>query len=155
MGDEATLSDIKAFAAGLGPWAHLATVGTDGTPDVVPVHPCWGPAPGTDDGPADTLWIMCGNGSVKAKNVGGQPRVALHWQVTEKGDGVEMWGSGTLLDDLETKHRLWQGVFDYDLNAFAPGGPDGSPDTGFLAVAPDRAVIIVAYGAGGIRRWRA
>lgn len=36
-----TLDDIKIFAAGLSPWAHLATVGADGEPDVAPVHPCW------------------------------------------------------------------------------------------------------------------
>ncbi len=145
MTDPAALADIKAFAADLSPWAHLATVGADQQPDVSPVHPCW---------EGDTCWVMVGTGSVKARNVAHNPAVALHWQVTEVGDGVELWGSATLATDLETKRRLWDGVFDYDLNAFSPGGPDGSPETGFLAVAPERAIILRQYGMGGISRWK-
>ena len=73
----------------------------------------------------------------------------------EVGDGVEVWGTAELFTDLETKRRLWNGVFDYDLNAFAPGGPDDSPDTGFLAVSPTRAMVMKQYGMGGVERWRA
>lgn len=46
-------------------------------------------------------------------------------------------------------------VFDDDLSAFAPGGPDDSPDTVFIAVRPERAVVLHAYGMGGVQRWRA
>jgi len=140
------LDDLKRYATALSPWAHMATVGADGAPDVVPVHPCW-------DG--DVLWVMCGTGSVKAANVAANPQVALHWQVTEIGDGVELWGTATVHDDLETKRRLWTGVFDYDLNAFAPGGADNSPGTGFVAVRPTRALYMKAYGMGGTERWSA
>jgi general stress protein 26 len=146
MSDDCTLDDVKAFASQLSPWAHIATVGADEEPDVVPVHPCW-------DG--ETLWTMVGTTSVKAKNVADNPKVALHWQVTENGDGVEVWGTGEVFDDLETKRRLWDGVFDYDLNAFAPGGPDNSPDTAFLAITPTRALILKQYGMGGLQRWNA
>ncbi len=141
-----TLDDVKAACAQLSVWAHLATVGADNEPDVVPVHPCW---------EGDTLWLMCGVDSVKARNIAHNPNVALHWQVTEVGDGVELWGTAALHTDVETKRRLWEGVFDYDLNLFAPGGPDGSPDTGFIAVTPKRALVMRAYGMGGIDRWRA
>lgn len=141
-----TLDDVKDAAARLSVWAHLATVGADGKPDVVPVHPCW---------EGDTLWVMCGVDSVKARNIAHNPNVAMHWQVTENGDGVELWGTAALHADLATKRRLWTGVFDYDLNLFAPGGPDGSPDTGFIAVTPERALVMRAYGMGGIDRWRA
>lgn len=140
------LSEIKEVGPRLSPWAHLATVGADGAPDVVPVHPCW---------EGDTLWLMCGVDSVKARNVAVNPNVALHWQVTEVGDGLELWGTATVHDDLDTKRRLWDGVFDYDLTAFAPGGPDGSPETAFIAVAPGRAVFLKAYGMGGVERWSA
>ena len=140
------LAAVKAFASALSPWAHLATVGADAKPDVVPVHPCW---------EGDTLWTMLGASSVKARNVAANPNVALHWQVTEVGDGVEVWGTAEVFTDLETKRRLWNGVFDYDLNAFAPGGPDGSPDTAFLAIRPERAMILHQYGMGGIQRWSA
>jgi hypothetical protein len=46
-------------------------------------------------------------------------------------------------------------VFDYDLNAFAPGGPDNSPDAGFMRVDPYRALHLPAYGMGGRFEWRA
>ncbi len=140
------LDEIKTHAARLSMWAHLATVGSDGQPDVVPVHPCW-------DG--DVLWIMIGMESTKAKNVRANSNVALHWQVTEIGDGVEMWGTATLHDDLDTKRRLWNGIFDYDLDAFAPGGPDNSVGTGFMAVHVTRAVYLATYGMNGTHRWRA
>ena len=146
MSDNATLDDVKTFASGLSPWAHIATVGADGEPDVVPVHPCW---------EGDVLWLMVGTDSVKARNVADNPKVALHWQVTENGDGVEVWGTGEVFDDLDTKRRLWDGVFDYDLDAFAPGGAENSPDIGFLAVTPTRALILEQYGMGGARRWTA
>jgi len=140
-----TLDDIRTFSTGLSPWAHLATVGSDGEPDVVPVHPCW---------EGGVIWIMVGRDSVKSKNVAHEPRVALHWQVTENGDGVEVWGRSSLHGDVETKRRLWSGVFDYDLNAFAPGGPDNSPDTVFMRVDVDRAMLMRAYGMAGIERWK-
>jgi general stress protein 26 len=142
----ATLDDIKQFATTLSPWAHMATIGADGKPDVVPVHPCW---------EGDVLWLMCGTTSVKARNVAANPSVALHWQVTDVGDGVEVWGDAEVVTDVETKRRMWEGVFDYDLNAFAPGGPDNSPDTAFIAVRPERALILKQYGMGGSDRWAA
>jgi general stress protein 26 len=141
-----TLDDIRTFATALSPWVHLATVGADLEPDVTPVHPCW---------EGDVLWTMCGTGSVKAQNVRVNPKVALHWQVTEVGDGVEMWGTAAVFDDLETKRRLWHGVFDYDLDAFSPGGPEGSPGTAFMAIRPTRALLLRRYGMGGAERWKA
>jgi general stress protein 26 len=146
MSNDIELDGVKATAVALSPWAHLATVGADGNPDVVPVHPCW---------EGDTLWAMVGSGSVKARNVAANPHVALHWQVTEVGDGVEIWGTAAVHDDPETKRRLWAGVFDYDLNAFAPGGPDNSPETAFLAITPSRALVLKQYGMGGMQRWSA
>lgn len=146
MSNDCTLDDVKAFAIQLSPWAHLATVGGDGEPDVVPVHPCW---------EGDTLWTMVGTDSVKARNVADNNKVAFHWQVTASGDGVEVWGTGEVFTDIETKQRMWNDVFDYDLDAFAPGGPENSPDTAFLAVAVNRALILKQYGMGGTQRWSA
>lgn len=143
---DVSLADVKTFAAGLSPWAHLATVGADNEPDVVPVHPCW---------EGDTCWVMTFDQSVKARNTSVNPSVAMHWQVNESGDGVELWGQSELFEDVETKKRLWDDVFDYDLNAFAPGGPEGSPGVGFMAITPTRAIIIKGYGVGGTERWKA
>ena len=145
VSETCTLDEIKRAAAGLSPWAYLATVGADGQPDVVPIHPSW------ED---DTLWVLVATDSVKAHNTSANPNVALHWQATEAGDGVELWGTATLFTDVGTKRRLWDGTFDYDLNAFAPGGPDNSPGAAFLAIAPERAVIIEQYGMGTARRWQ-
>ncbi len=138
------LDEVRSEASRLSPWAHMATVGSDGRPDVVPVHPAW------LDG---TLWIMTGADSVKVRNIRDNPAVALHWQVDESGDGVEVWGEASAHTDTETKHRLWTGVFDYDLNAFAPDGPD-SDSVCFVAVAPERALVLKAYGMGGRDTWR-
>jgi general stress protein 26 len=140
------LEKVKSESARISPWAHLATVGADGDPDVVPVHPAW-------DG--DTIWIMTYGNSVKVRNIGHHPRVAMHWQVTEVGDGIEVWGTAEVHSDTETKKRLWNGVFDYDLNMFSPGGPEGSPDTVFLSVRPGRALYLMAYGMKGRETWSA
>jgi general stress protein 26 len=140
------LDDVKAEGQRLSMWAHMATVGADGGPDVVPVHPAW---------ENDTLWIMTGTRSVKVRNIEANPKVALHWQVGESGDGLELWGTATTHTDVETKKRLWNGVFDYDLSAFSPGGPEDSGGTAFVAVQPERAVAVKAFGAGGRETWRA
>jgi hypothetical protein len=65
-----------------------------------------------------------------------------------------VWGRAAVLDDLDTKRRLWKGVFDYDLDLFAPGGADDSTGTGFLRVEPTRAVFTEFYGIKGRSVWR-
>ena len=139
------LNDVKAEGKRLSPWAYMATVGADNAPDVVPVHPGW---------EGDVLWTMCGTDSVKVRNIAHNPNVAFHWQVDETGDGLEMWGTAALFTDLDTKRRLWSGEFDYDLSAFAPGGPDDSPATAFIAVTPTRALYLKKYGMGGRSSWK-
>jgi general stress protein 26 len=146
MSDDVTLDEVKAFATNLSPWAHIATVGADGAPDVVPVHPAW---------EGDRLWALVDAKSVKVRNVSANPQVAMHWQVTEKGDGVALWGAASVHTEVETKRRLWSGVFDYNLDDFAQGGPDDSPASAFLQVEPERALILIAYGMGGSKRWKA
>jgi general stress protein 26 len=138
------LDEVKAEASRLSMWAHLATVGADGKPDVAPIHPAW---------EGDTLWVMTGAKSVKARNIAANPDVALHWQVNESGDGVELWGTASVHTDQETKERLWNGVFDYDLNQFAPDGPS-TPGVAFVAVTPERALALKAFGAGGRDTWQ-
>ncbi|MGQ0617185.1 MAG: pyridoxamine 5'-phosphate oxidase family protein [Acidimicrobiia bacterium] len=144
-----TLDDVRAaareFQQGADVFAHLATVSAQGTPDVVPIAPGW---------EGDTLWVMSHDGSVKVRNIMVNPSVALHWQVTVAGDGVALWGQAEVFTDIETKRRLWTGIFDYDLNDFSPGGPD-APGSAFVAVHPTRAVIVKQYGLAGVDRWTA
>jgi PPOX class probable F420-dependent enzyme len=139
------LNDVKAETARLSNWAHLATVGGDGNPDVVPVWPAW---------QGDTLWIFTGTNSVKVRNLASNPNVALHWQVDESGDGVEVWGTASVHTDVETKRRLWTGLFTYNLDDFAPGGLE-SADNCFVAVQPRRALVLKQYGMAGRETWQA
>jgi len=141
------LEKIIEASKHLGEWAHIATVSSSGTPYVTPVHPCW---------EAETLWTMVGEDSVKAKNIKSSPLVSCHWQVSPETnfDSLIIWGKAEIFTDLETKERLWDGVFDYDLNAFAPGGPSDSPGTGFMSIAPSKAVILKGMGMGGRFEWK-
>lgn len=138
------LDDVKSEAARLSQLAHIGTVGADGKPDVAPIHPAW---------EGDTLWISTSLGSVKVRNIGANPNIAMHWQPNDDGDGVALWGTATIHSDSETKHRLWTGVFDYDLNDFVPDGPD-SDDVCFVAVEPERALVLKQYGMAGRDTWR-
>ena len=94
--------------------------------------------------------------SAKAKNVAANPSISCHWPVSEETDmdSLMLWGRGQVYSDAETKHRLWEGVFDYDLSMFAPGGVDACPDKGFLAIEPTKAVLLRFYGAKGRLEWR-
>ena len=132
----------------LGEWAHIATVSPSGVPYVTPVHPCW------ED---QTLWSMVGTDSVKAKNIRSSPLASCHWQVGPETnfDSLIIWGRAELHADIETKQRLWEGVFDYDLNEFAPGGPTESVGTGFMAIIPTKALVLRAFGMGGRFEWKA
>lgn len=140
------LERVKSESARLSPFAHVATVGHDGDPDVAPVHIAW---------EGDTVWFMTGAASVKVRNIAHHANVAMHWQVTEAGDGIEVWGTAKVHTDVETKKRLWNGVFSYDLNQFAPGGPEESPDMVFVAVRPERALYLIMYGLKGRETWSA
>lgn len=142
------LDQVRAEHERLGAWAHLATVCADGSPHAVPVHPCW---------EGDTLWIMSGLSSVHTRNLARRGDTMLHWQVGESSnfDSLMIWGAAEIHDDLDTRRRLWEGVFDYDLSMFAPEGPDDAADVGFVAVTPTRAVVLRFFGSQGREEWSA
>ena len=137
--------DIEQIARGLSVRTYLATADDEGNPHVVPVHPAW-------EGP--TIWVMTSLTTVKARNIEANHQVAMHWETNDAGDGLLVQGTAAIVTDLNTKTRLWSGVFDYDLSAFAPDGP-GTPDVAFLRIEPHRAVHALGYGAGGVQRWKA
>ncbi|MBG01480.1 MAG: hypothetical protein CL470_04340 [Acidimicrobiaceae bacterium] len=142
------LQEVIDESKRLGEWAHVATVSSSGTPYVTPVHPCW---------EQEILWTLVGVDSVKAKNIQTSPLVSCHWQVSvdTNFDSLILWGNAKLFTDIATKERLWDGVFDYDLNAFSPGGPTDSPDTGFMAIIPSKAIMLKGMGMGGRFEWKA
>lgn len=139
------LHEVRAETARLSNWAHIATVGRDGKPDVVPIWPAW---------QDDTVWISTSTTSVKVRNIAHNPNVAMHWQVDESGDGVEIWGTASVHTDIDTKRRLWTGVFSYNIDDFIPDGPE-SPEACFVAVKPERALALKQYGMAGRDTWRA
>ena len=138
------LSDVQAAASRLSPYLHLATIAPDGAPHVAPVSPAW------LDG---TIYVSSFSTSAKVRNIAANPQVAAHWQVDDSGDGVALWGTATLHADLETKRRLWTGVFGYDLDQFFPDGPESELAT-FIAIEPTRAVVLKQYGMAGRDVWR-
>ena len=142
--DEAT---FVAHTRRLGPLAHLATVTPDGDPHVVPIHVDW------HNG---HLYSMVGLSGAKSRNITANPAVCLHYQVEEatNWDSLIVWGRARLLDAIEDKQRLWTGVLGYDLDRFSPGGPDDSPEAGFLRITVERAVLLARYGMAGREEYR-
>ena len=142
--------DHAAFVAEthrLGPYIYLATSSAAGAPHVVPIHADW------HDG---HIYAMVGLHDVKVRNLRANPAVCLHWQVSESTgwDSLLAWGTAAVLATTQDKRRLWSGVLSYDLDAFSTGGPDGSPDTGFLEVTVERAVLLRRFGYDGRDEWR-
>ena len=138
---------LVAESKRLGIWTYMATSSKSGRPYVTPVHPGW---------EGETLWTMIEINSVKAKNGAANPQVSCHWPVSEETgmDSLMVWGTGQVFTDIETKRRLWEGVFDYDLSMWAPDGVENCPDKGFLAVTPTKALLLRFYGAKGRAEWR-
>lgn len=141
-----TIEELVAEMERLGPYAHLATVTPGGNPHVVPIHVDW-----CDD----ALYAMVGRRDTKIRNLAANPAVCLHYQVSEAAnwDSLMIWGEARILDSLEDKRRLWEGVLSYDLNAFSPGGPDNSPNSVFLKVTPSRGLVLRQFGMQGREVW--
>jgi nitroimidazol reductase NimA-like FMN-containing flavoprotein (pyridoxamine 5'-phosphate oxidase superfamily) len=142
--------DEAAFVAHtrrLGPLAHLATITPDGLPHVVPIHVDWYNG---------HLYAMVGPADAKSRNLASNPNVCLHYQVDEatNWDSLIVWGRVAVLDAIDDKRRLWTGVLSYDLDRFSPGGPDGSPDTAFLEITVERALLLHRYGLDGRDEYR-
>ena len=140
------LSTMIEESKRLGHWAYVATANTAGKPFVTPVHPCW---------ENDILWTFIELDSVKAKNVAKNPQISCHWMVGEDTgmDSLILWGDAEVYGDIETKKRLWNGVFDYDLEMWAPDGPEKCPEKGFLKITPQKIILLKFYGVSGRLEW--
>lgn len=143
--EKAPLSTMIEESKRLGHWAYVATANKNGKPFVTPVHPCW---------EGETLWAMIEVDSAKAKNVAVNPQVSCHWMVGEDTgmDSLIIWGNAEVVSDIPTKKRLWD-VFDYDLEMWAPGGPEDCADKAFLKIVPDKVILLRFYGAAGRLEW--
>ena len=142
------LEQVDRESARLSPWAHVATVGADGDPDVVPVHPAW---------EGDTLWFMDRRRRASRPTTSPiQPNVAMHWQVTEAGDGIEVWGSATVHDRRRDEEAACGPACSTTTSTCSrPAGPRDLPGPAFVAVQPERALYLIAYGMGGRETWSA
>jgi general stress protein 26 len=130
-----TWAELSAQLTGM---AHVATVTPAGEPHVAAVFP-------VVDG--DELWIFTRRSSRKARNVAANPRMALMWQ---PGSELYMTGRADLVDDPETKARLWSsGKLPVDPASFF-GSPD-NPDFVLVRILPERAVVL---GPTGRTTWR-
>ena len=143
-----TVDQFVAETQRLGPYVYLATVTPAGAPHVVPIHADW------HEG---YVYAMVGLGDAKVRNPRGDPRLCLHYEVSEQTgwDSLVAWGTAAILDAAEDKERLWKGVLGYDLDLFSPGGPHGSPDTGFLEITVRKALLLRRYGLDGRVEWNA
>ncbi len=80
--------------------------------------------------------------------------VALPWQVDRSSDGVEIWDAErSTVTGPQTSPV--DRVFDFDLNDYAPDGPDASVGHVFIEIRSTKALYLVRGGAAGLLRWSA
>jgi general stress protein 26 len=132
-------SDVAPHLTGI---AQLATVRPDGSAHVAVVSP-------SVDG--EVLWIGVERSSATARNVAANPTAALVWT---PGAEAYVWADVEVVDDVDTKRRLWDGAWGYD-----PAGFFGTPDNPqylLLRLVPRRATVLTATDEGLQRlRWTA
>lgn len=132
-------SEVRSQISGM---SHLATSTPHGDPHVSIVSAY------LDD---DIVWVATNHSSRKARNLRSNPRAMIMWE----GDAeVYVAADAELVDDLETKQRLWAGAFPYDLEMFFRA-PD-NPDLVLIRLAP-RSAVVQTFGDSGPerRRWTA
>ena len=133
-------SDVLPHLTGL---AHLATVRPDGRPHVSVVATAI---------EGETVWIGTSRSSRTARNLAERPAASIMWR---PGAEVYVDADVELVDDLDTKRRLWDGgVFPYDPSMFF--GTVDDPDFVLLRLSP-RAAVLQTMGRSGPRheRWTA
>lgn len=143
--DGVELDVIKSDSRRYGPFAYVATTGSNGEPHVAPVAVNW-----IDD---DVVAFVLAS-SRKVRNVRENPRATVHFAVGEATgwDSCIVWGEASIVDDTSGRVALWDRM-GYDLRAFEPGGPE-SDNHVFLVVKPVRAVVLRAYGMAGRQSWK-
>jgi nitroimidazol reductase NimA-like FMN-containing flavoprotein (pyridoxamine 5'-phosphate oxidase superfamily) len=143
-----SLSDVITESVRFGSQVYMATVSPSGMPYVTPVVVAW---------KDDMLWAAVGLAQAKVKNLEKNNQISCHWNTGESlnYDGLMVWGTAQIFDDLETKRRMWEGVFDYDLTAINGGGPDEAAHACLIAITPSRALLLRKFGVEGREVWRA
>ncbi len=139
------LEEIKADSRRYGPFAYIATTGSDGEPHLAPVAVNW---------IGDDIVAFVLSSSRKVRNVRDNPRATVHFSVGESTgwDSCIVWGEAKIVDTTSGRLELWDKM-GYDLRAFEPGGPE-SDNHVFLVIRAKRATVLRSYGMGGRFTWR-
>lgn len=139
------LEEIKADSRRYGPFAYIATTGSDGEPHLAPVAVNW---------IGDDIVAFVLSSSRKVRNVRDNPRATVHFSVGESTgwDSCIVWGEAKIVDTTSGRLELWDKM-GYDLRAFEPGGPE-SDNHVFLVTRAKRATVLRSYGMGGRFTWR-
>ncbi|MEH6518232.1 MAG: pyridoxamine 5'-phosphate oxidase family protein [Halioglobus sp.] len=139
---DAFFLDVEA-AAKKATWCAVATV-EDNEPRVRMVHPTW---------QGDLLWIATAPESAKARQLQNNAAIDIQFQVASP-DFIHLMvrGTATVLNDQETKDRVWD-IMDYDLADFWPGG---RTDPGFVAIRVEasRVELSELFGTMNKRVWK-
>ena len=124
-------------------WCAVASAGPDG-PRVRMVHPTW---------EGETLWFATGTSSPKVKQIQGDPRVDVQFQVSPP-DFVHIMvrGNAEIVGDEAEKKRVWD-VIDYDLSQFWSGGPT-DPEYSPIKITPTRVELSKMFGSMDKKVWR-
>lgn len=140
-----SLDEVKVDSRRYGPFAYIATTGSDGEPHLAPVAVNW---------IEDRIAAFVLSTSRKVRNVRQNPRATVHFSVGESTnwDSCIVWGDAHIVDTTDGRRDLWDRM-GYDLRAFEPGGPE-SDNHVFLLIEPVRATILRAYGMAGRDSWR-
>ena len=140
-----TYDEVKALAVELGPLVSVATVGSDGTPHVVPVVATW------DE---DVLVFASRATSMKVRHL--RVRAASAVQVVTLGnpfpDALLLKGTAEVVEDDDRKQHYWDsGLFPYLPQMYA-GWED--PQLCFVRFTPTRAFHTPEGGRGQVQAWR-
>jgi nitroimidazol reductase NimA-like FMN-containing flavoprotein (pyridoxamine 5'-phosphate oxidase superfamily) len=128
----------------LGRLAFLATVRPDGRPHAVPVVVAWHD---------DRVLGFVATSSVKVANLRVNPKLMVHWQVSQDTnmDSLIVEGDAEVIDTTDGRRALW-GAMGYDLAPFEPGGPEADSHV-FISLDPQRITFLKMYGAQGREVW--
>jgi general stress protein 26 len=121
---------VNRARAARGDGVFLSTSGRDGRPHVAWVGIGYGD---------ETFWTATFTSSQKAKNLSGNPAVALHWQEHPE-HLVFARARARLVDSEVEKRELWDsGVMPYPLEMFWSSADD--PELQFVELVPEKVSV--------------
>ncbi len=129
-------------------WCAMATVDSKGRPSTRILHPNWEGQVG---------WIGTHRDSVKVRHLERNPHVSLAY-ISDVVHPVYVEATATWVDDLETRHRIWE-FFKSNPEpvGFDPAPAFGAPDHenfGLLRIEPWKISMATLAGDPWMQVWR-